>query len=61
MLKEGKLAIIVTLDVKEAFDSAWWPNIIVALQEFKCKKIIKPSKKLLKWKNSYHKHKQHTN
>ena len=35
MLKEGKIAIIVTFDVKEAFDSAWWPNKIVTLQKFK--------------------------
>ena len=45
-LKEGKIAIIVTLDVKEAFDSVWWPNIIVTIQKFKCPKIYTLSKKL---------------
>ena len=39
-LREGKIAIIVTLDVKEAFDSAWWPNIIVRLQKCKCPKNL---------------------
>jgi len=39
-LREGKIAIIVTLDVKEAFDSAWWPNIIATLQKFKCPKSL---------------------
>ena len=39
-LREGKIAIIVTLDVKEEFDSAWWPNIIVTLQRFKCAKNL---------------------
>jgi len=61
-LREGKIAIIVTLDVKGAFDSAWWPNIIVTIQDFKCPKIfIQLSKKLLKRKNSYYNYKQHTN
>jgi len=27
-LREGQIVIIVTLDVKGAFDSAWYPNII---------------------------------
>jgi len=39
-LREGKIAIIVTLEVKEAFDSAWWPNIIVTQQKFKCPKNV---------------------
>ena len=39
-LREGKIAIIVTFDVEGAFDSAWWPNIIVTLQDFKCPKNL---------------------
>jgi ribonuclease HI len=39
-LREGKIAIIVTLDVLGVFDSAWWPNITVALQNFKCPKNL---------------------
>ena len=31
-LRGGKIATIVTLDVKETFHSAWWPNIMVTLK-----------------------------
>jgi hypothetical protein len=26
-LREGQIAILVSLDIKDTFDSAWWPNI----------------------------------
>ena len=35
-LKEGKLVALVSLDVKGAFDAAWWPAILHTLKEFKC-------------------------
>ena len=39
-LSEGQIVIIVALDVKGAFDSAWWPNIITTLQKLKCPKNL---------------------
>jgi len=39
-LREGQIVIIVTLDVKGAFDSAWWPNIITTLKKLKCPKNL---------------------
>jgi len=32
-LRQGLITIIVSLDVKGAFDTAWWPSI---LQDFNC-------------------------
>jgi retron-type reverse transcriptase len=46
-IREGKIAILVTLDVKQAFDSAWWPNILMAL------KTINPPKNLYILARSY--------
>ena len=35
-LRHGLITIIVTLDVRGAFDSAWWPNILKTLKDFNC-------------------------
>ena len=35
-LKQGLITILVSLDVKGAFDAAWWPGILKTLQEFNC-------------------------
>jgi ribonuclease HI len=35
-LREGLITILVSLDVKGAFDAAWWPSILKALREFNC-------------------------
>ena len=35
-LETGKILVLVSLDVKGAFDAAWWPNIIQSLKNFKC-------------------------
>jgi hypothetical protein len=35
-LKRGGVAIMVMLDVYGAFDSAWWPAILLRLREAKC-------------------------
>ena len=37
---EGHITIIVSLDVKGAFDAAWWPSILKALREFQCPKNL---------------------
>jgi len=34
-LREG-LITILSLDVKGAFDAAWWPSILMTLKEFNC-------------------------
>ena len=32
--RQGLITIVVSLDVKEAFDAAWWLGILKTLQEF---------------------------
>jgi retron-type reverse transcriptase len=39
-LREGNIAILVSLDVKGAFDAAWWPSILNTLKEFNCPKNL---------------------
>jgi hypothetical protein len=40
-MREGHIAILVSLDIKGASDSAWWPSILNTLKEFNCpKKLI---------------------
>ena len=35
-MKQGHIAILDSLDVKGAFDAAWWPSILKTLKEFNC-------------------------
>ena len=35
-LRKGLITILVSLDVKGAFDAAWWPSILMALIDFNC-------------------------
>jgi hypothetical protein len=35
-LRKGLITILFSLDVKRAFDAAWWSNIIMALKDFNC-------------------------
>ena len=35
-MREGLITILVSLDIKGAFDTAWWPNILTTLKEFNC-------------------------
>ena len=35
-LREGLMTILVSLDVRGAFDAAWWPSILMALKDFNC-------------------------
>jgi hypothetical protein len=35
-LREGLITILVSLDVKGAFDAAWWPSILMTLKDFNC-------------------------
>ena len=39
-MREGYIAILVSLDVKGAFDAAWWPSILNILKEFNCPKNL---------------------
>ena len=34
------MAILVSLDIKDAFDAAWWPSILKTLKEFSCSKNL---------------------
>ena len=35
-LTKGQIVALVSLDVKAAFDAAWWPSILKALKDFNC-------------------------
>jgi len=35
-LEKGKVVIMASLDVKSAFDAAWWPAILKGLRGAKC-------------------------
>jgi retron-type reverse transcriptase len=37
-MREGHIAILVSLDVKGAFDAAWWSSILKTLKEINCSK-----------------------
>jgi hypothetical protein len=37
-LKQKDCTSVVSLDVRGAFDTAWWPSILRNLKEFKCPK-----------------------
>ena len=39
-LRLKQCAVIVSLDVKGAFDAAWWPGILKQLREVKCPKNL---------------------
>jgi hypothetical protein len=39
-LRLKQSAVIVSLDVKGAFDAAWWPSILKQLRELKCPKNL---------------------
>ncbi|GFG35110.1 hypothetical protein Cfor_01406, partial [Coptotermes formosanus] len=39
-MREGHIAILVSLDVKGAFDAAWWPSTLKTLKELKCPKNL---------------------
>jgi hypothetical protein len=39
-LKAGEVLILVSLDVKCAFDAAWWPSILKNLQVCGCTKNL---------------------
>jgi hypothetical protein len=39
-MEEGHIAIPVSLDIKGAFDAAWWPSILKTLKEFICLKNL---------------------
>jgi hypothetical protein len=35
-LKEGLYVVLISLDIKGAFDAAWWPGILYPLKTLKC-------------------------
>jgi len=39
-MREDHIAILVSLDVKDAFDAAWLPSTLKTLKEFNCPKIL---------------------
>ena len=39
-LRLKQCTVIVSLDVKGAFDAAWWPSILKQLRELKCPKNL---------------------
>ncbi|KAK9717611.1 Reverse transcriptase (RNA-dependent DNA polymerase) [Popillia japonica] len=44
-LRRGDVVVVVSLDVKEALNAAWWPAVLKSLKDFKCpKKLYELSK-----------------
>jgi len=39
-LREGLITILVSLDVRGAFDAAWWPSILMTLKDFNCQRNL---------------------
>jgi hypothetical protein len=39
-MSQGHIAILVSIDVKGAFDAAWWPSILKTPKEFNCPKNL---------------------
>jgi hypothetical protein len=39
-IRRGHITILVSLDVRGAFDAEWWPSILHALKEFNCPKNL---------------------
>jgi len=39
-MRKGHIAILVSLDVKGAFDAAWWPSILKTLKKLNCPKYL---------------------
>src|SRR5215467_12179331 len=39
-LTKGKIVALVSLDVKGAFDAAWWPSILKILKDFYCSRNL---------------------
>ena len=39
-LNRGGVAIIISLDIQEAFGLAWWPAILHRLRDIKCPRIL---------------------
>jgi hypothetical protein len=39
-MRQGHMTILVSLDVKGAFDAAWLPSILKTLKEFNCPKNL---------------------
>ena len=35
-IKDGQYVAVIGLDVKGAFDTAWWPGILASLRNLKC-------------------------
>ena len=39
-IKQGYITILISLDVRGAFDAAWWPSVLHALKELNCPKNL---------------------
>jgi hypothetical protein len=39
-LRKGLITIPFSLDVKGAFDAAWWPSILMSLKDFNCPRNV---------------------
>jgi hypothetical protein len=39
-LEKGKVVIMASLDIKGAFDAAWWPAILMGLRDANCSRNL---------------------
>jgi hypothetical protein len=60
-LTKGQI-VLVSLDVKGAFDAVWWPSILKALKDFYCpRNLYNLTKKYFSGKFRLYLDKQHVN
>jgi len=46
-LEKGKVVIMASLDVRGAFDAAWWPAVVKGLRDAKCPGIFTNLRKII--------------
>jgi len=39
-LAAGEITVLISLDIKGAFDAAWWPSILNGLKAYNCPKNL---------------------
>jgi hypothetical protein len=61
-LTKGQIVALVSLDVKGAFNAAWWPSILKALKDFYClRNLYNLTKKYFSGKFRLYLNKQYAN
>ena len=57
-INDGQYVAVISLDVKEAFDAAWWPGILVSLRNLRCPGNLYKLRELLQREDCFYNKKQ---